>query len=76
MNWNWINYKKEKPKENKDYLCVCLMPDFGGGGYTIGQTVFRYYPDREGFDCDNGFAVLFWSECPEYPKMNFNFLYE
>ena len=46
MNWNWISYKKEKPKENKDYLCAYLMSDFGGGGYTIGRTVFRYCPDR------------------------------
>ena len=31
----WNKYKANKPKESKDYLCVILITDFIGGGYSI-----------------------------------------
>ena len=37
----WNEYRTDKPKESKDYLCVILLPDFKGGGYSIEQAVMK-----------------------------------
>lgn len=67
----WNNCKANKPKESKDYLCVILLTDFKGGGYSIEQTVLKYNVDTDSFDCDGGMAVLFWAECPKLPSYLF-----
>lgn len=64
----WNEYRTDKPKESKDYLCVILLPDFKGGGYSIEQAVLKYDVDTDSFDCDGGVAVLFWAECPKLPN--------
>ena len=64
----WNTYKTNKPKESKDYLCVILLTDFKGGGYSIEQAVLKYDVDTDSFDCDGGMAVLFWTECPKLPN--------
>ena len=61
----WNEYRTDKPKESKDYLCVILLPNFKGGGYSIEQAVLKYDVDTDSFDCDGGMAVLFWIECPK-----------
>lgn len=63
----WSAYKENKPKESKDYLCVILLTDFKGGGYSIEQAVLKYDVDTGSFDCDSS-AVLFWTECPKLPN--------
>ena len=64
----WNEYRTDKPKESKDYLCVILLPDFKGGGYSIEQAVLKYDVDTDSFDCDGCMAVLFWTECPKLPN--------
>ena len=64
----WNNCKSNKPKESKDYLCVILLTDFKGGGYSIEQIVLKYDVNTNSFDCDDGIAVLFWTECPKLPS--------
>ena len=64
----WNEYRTDKPKESKDYLCVILLPDFKGGGYSIEQAVLKYDVDTDSFYCDGGMAVLFWTECPKLPN--------
>ena len=64
----WSAYKENKPKESKNYLCVILLPDFNGGGYSIEQAVLKYDVDTDSFDCDGCMAVLFWTECPNLPN--------
>ena len=64
----WSAYKENKPKESKNYLCVILLPDFNGGGYSIEQAVLKYDVDTDSFDCDGCMAVLFWTECPKLPN--------
>lgn len=64
----WNEYRTDKPKESKDYLCVILLTDFKGGGYSIKQSVLKYDVDTDSFDCDSGMAVLFWTECLELPN--------
>lgn len=64
----WNSYKVNKPKESKDYLCVILLTDLKGGGYSIEQTVLKYNVNTNSFDCNDGIAVLFWTECPKLPS--------
>ena len=64
----WNEYKANKPKESKDYLCVILITDFIGGGYSIEQAVLKYDVDTDSFDCDDCMAVLFWTECSKLPN--------
>ena len=64
----WNPYKTNKPKESKDYLCVILLTDFKGGDYVIEQAVLKYDVGTDGFNCDSGTAVLFWTECPSFPR--------
>ena len=64
----WNAYKTNKPKENKDYLCVILLTDFKGGDYSVEQAVLKYDVNTDSFDCDSGMAVLFWTECPKLPN--------
>ena len=64
----WNEYRTDKPKESNDHLCVILLPDFKGGGYSIEQAVLKYDVDTDSFYCDGGMAVLFWTECPKLPK--------
>ena len=71
MIGTWNEYRTDKPKESKNYLCVILLPDFKGGGYSIEQAVLKYDADTDSFDCDGGMAVLFWTECPKLPSCLF-----
>lgn len=64
----WKAYRENKPKESKDYLCVILLTEFKGGDYVIEQAVLKYDVTFDGFDCDSGMAVLFWTECPKLPN--------
>lgn len=64
----WNEYRTDKPKESNDYLCVILLTDFKGGDYCIEQAVLKYDVDTDGFNCDSGTAVLFWTECPKLPN--------
>ena len=64
----WNEYRTDKPKESKNYLCVIMLPDFKGGGYSIEQAVLKYDVDTDSFDCDGCMAVLFWTECPKLPN--------
>lgn len=64
----WNEYRTDKPKESNDYLCVILLIDFKGGGYSIKQAVLKYDVDTDSFDCDYDMAVLFWTECPGLPN--------
>lgn len=61
----WNEYRTDKPKESKDYLCVILLTDFRGGDYSIEQAVLKYDVNTNSFDCDGGMAVLFWTERPK-----------
>lgn len=64
----WNEYRTDKPKESKDYLCVILLTDFRGGDYSIEQAVLKYDVNTNSFDCDSGMAVLFRAECPKLPN--------
>lgn len=64
----WNKYRTNKPKESKDYLCVILLTEFKGGDYAIEQAVLKYDVAFDGFNCDSGTAVLFWTECPKLPN--------
>ena len=64
----WNEYRKDKPKESNDYLCVIPLTDFKGGDYVIEQAVLKYDVGTDGFNCDSGTAVLFWTECPKLPN--------
>ena len=64
----WNAYKTNKPKESKDYLCVILLTDSIGGGYSIEQAVLTYDANTDSFECGSGMAVLFWTECPKLPN--------
>lgn len=55
----WNEYRKDKPKESNDYLCVILLTEFKGGDYCIEQAVLKYDVDTGSFNCDSGTAVLF-----------------
>ena len=68
MMSTWNAYRENKPKESKDYLCVTLLTDSKGGDYVIEQAVLKYDVAFDGFDCDSGMAVLFWTECPKLPN--------
>ena len=64
----WNEYRTDKPKESKDYLCVILLTEFKGGDYSIEQAVLKYDVALGSFNCDSGTAVLFWTECPKLPN--------
>lgn len=64
----WNEYRKDKPKESNDYLCVILLTEFKGGDYSIEQVVLKYDVTFGGFNCGSGKAVLFWTECPKLPN--------
>ena len=64
----WNEYRKDKPKESDDYLCVILLTEFKGGDYVIEQAVLKYDANTGSFNCDSGMAVLFWTECPKLPN--------
>lgn len=55
----WNEYRKDKPKESNDYLCVILLAAFKGGDYVIEQAVLKYDVGTDSFNCDSGTAVLF-----------------
>ena len=65
----WYRYKGYKPTENKDYLCCCLLTDFRGGNYSLEQIVLKFDVDKNRFDCNDGIAVLYWTECPVWPRI-------
>ena len=62
----WNEYKANKPKESKDYLCVILITDFIGGGYSIEQAVLKYDVDNDSFYCDGGILYYFGQNARNY----------
>lgn len=60
----WIKFTdSSRPKENKEYLCVVVIPSAQGKYRTKVMSLYYNYQW-----CCEDMIVVYWTEIPEIPK--------